>query len=386
MSNKNQILDDAFGNVDDRFIEKTRFLPSKKPKPIISMRGLIAACLTVALISAVIASAVTYMLSIKTPDKPLPPVVETPGYETVYEEIIDSMTDILQSTIDGADLPSPDGTEDDVTALMYRLADGRWPASLGYSLTDIDRNGVPEFIFVNEKYEVLAILTAEGGEAKILLDFSGDCYVNITEDGVIYAQEYFYIDLGYMRDVNRIEEYIYEISKDELISVLTIGAYYDTASGERSYYVIEKGEKREISANEWEKMRKDFIKRKDEVFYGFSAGEYHREKAIIDFNRFTAAPPFELTESKWYCMDLIGRFDMEVTDVTEESIKIELTRFSDDPEIVLTAVPVNGKYVFESDTISGYAVFSQSCVWFTVTESSVEDIGCMSYMYDFYPF
>ncbi len=208
-------------------------------------------------------------------------VEEKKGHFSSYEEIIKLYSTVAEHSISYSNEKAIKGeyeksfdfqndTERDwyhsvFTATVTRRPDYKF--QYGYSVGDINGDGVDELLLLSESYGLYAIFTLCNGSPVLLDSFGNRYYGYIGEDGLIYTS------MG--SGVGYSEHSVYKISEscDSLELVLQIGADgYIEGTGEL-YYTVENGEKVDIGTDEYNSIyNSKFLKNNEPPFTKNNAG------------------------------------------------------------------------------------------------------------------
>lgn len=171
---------------------------------------------------------------------------ETPPQdpEVSYASVIEAYTALVRAKADGEALTAPaEGASEMDTALYEVVSTVEDPATLGYAIKDINRDGICELVLMTRDQRIYALLTLQKNKPILLIET--EITVTITPEGTVTSMEYIPDQLSCVR--------IQTLSDGRLEGL----EYGSSADVEGKYYKIEDGVRSEITFEE--KQRLDYI-------------------------------------------------------------------------------------------------------------------------------
>ncbi len=257
----------------------------------------------------------------------------------------------------------------------------------GYTIKDINGDGVEELILLTDGYDILALFTMKDGRAVWLREATGAW---IDEYGKIRTSKW----MGGMVDRDG-EYYVYTIGDGKLDLNIGVGFKVNFYLEKEGYYRTDGYVTAPVSDEEGVRMYAEY----DALPDGYQGNEYMKDVSRIGFtplfdSAFAANGHLDTFERRYYNgSEFITVTAIEGNSVafTMDLIKLGEPTDPDDPfsyEVITTQISGEGElegevYTFDADGFKGYLDFNVRSIWVVITESNSENVSPRSYLFDY---
>ena len=252
-----------------------------------------------------------------------------------------------------------------------------WANAFGYTMKDLNGDGVDELILMLDEYYIIAIFTMKDGTPVLLDTYIPRGQAVIRDNGDIYV----YANGGAMISLTM----IFRITDECELELVNAAGYQPDENGKPVYYKIDPSDYSSITYI----TQEEYIAILDDTAWmsadGYDSQEYMRSVTGIGFTPlFRQAQPSETHinefSTSYLYSDILAIFGIENSEI---SFKL----LFEDPDTVtsaetLTAQIKDGKYAFSTDKISGHFEFCTNSVWVIIDSSEDDSIQKGAYLFN----
>ena len=251
----------------------------------------------------------------------------------------------------------------------------------GYSIKDMNGDGVEELILLNDRFTIIAMFTVKDGKAVLLEDAYGAW---LDENGYIHKE----IETYYSgKDL-----FLYEIKDGALSCLFSVGYSRNSYLEKVDWHKIENGTNVPISEELGEELYDRFYSYPN----GWLGAEYTKSAAALRYiPLFEKATADQVLVSTYEKSGWINGSSLEISAIDEYEIAFSFTYIYTVGEALTedytvyettvsgTATREGDRYLFACDGVEGYIELAMNALWLTVLESENEHMHCRVHLFNY---